>query len=184
MKRHALGALTTLAASAVLLAQPVQAASPFNEYCATWPAVAMTPYDDNIQADQYKMTHERVYHNDHKTGTILLYGPVPGGWDALEAVRWRVVYKDPDGHRTGGEVYAELRFVDRAGNISVVEKLASNYPSNHESWGNGVDSMTAVFPTHALSRDDGAYSVRVYVKRSNTHVRPAVLNYEFCSTVH
>lgn len=165
------------------LTQVAHAASPLNAYCGSWPAVAMTPYDLNIQRDDYKMTHERVYHNVGRTGSILLYGPVPTDWQPLEYATFRLYFKDPDGVGTGAAVRAELRFVDNAGGIHSVVTLSSTTPEGFRSHGGGVASIATTLPGRAFERNDGFYSVRVYVQRDDIELLPAALSYEFCGVI-
>lgn len=172
--------------TALLLATAsAQAASPLSPFCTTWPAVAMTPYNESIQNDQYKMTHERVYHNDGKTGSILLYGPVAGSWNSLDYSSFSVFLKDPDGTASTAEVSANLRFVDNNGGIHIIANISSNNWSDlsRKSYGNGVRKIFKHLPSSAFDREDGMYMVRIYVSRSNTHVLPSVLYYQLCGEV-
>src|SRR5262245_54520211 len=88
--------LTACAASvSVANAQSQFAYGGLRKDCFTHAAVAMTPYDLNIQQNLYRMTHEQVYHNTSATGSILLYGPVqPWQFSGGDGISFSVTYKD------------------------------------------------------------------------------------------
>lgn len=134
----------------------VQAADQFawgglNPSCFSYPAVAMTPYDRSIQADLYRMTHERVYHNSNATGTILLYGPVHP-WNGYgDGVNFKATFKDPDGEGHEAQVVAELRFVGPGG-IRIIAKLDSN---DYALATSEVQTMTTGVTWDRLRYDEG-----------------------------
>ena len=107
--------LMTAVSLVMTLVGPASAAdrfpsSPFNDKaCFTYPAVAMTPYDQSL--DKYHMTHERAYHQDGKTGLVLLNGPVlPFEWNPEHTwVELQLVSRDPDRWGNRASVVAELR---------------------------------------------------------------------------
>ena len=148
--------------------------------CFTQSAVTMTPNDLSIQPNQYRMTHERVYHNTGATGSILLYGPVHP-WHAYgDAVRFSVTYKDPDGVGTAGQVIAQLRHVGAAG-IRIIATLNSNLTALMTD-----DAQVMGTPVSWSELDDtsGYFVVRVSVARTTTTVTPAAYGYSLCSTVY
>ena len=148
--------------------------------CFTYPAVAMTPYDDSVQSDMYHMTHERVYHNNGATGTILLYGPVHPWIEQFgDGVSFAVSYIDPDGPGTGTQVSAELRFVGPGG-IQIVGKLNSDDRARATG---EVQTMRTNLRYNQLNRTDGYYVVRVYIKRTDAKLTPAAFGYNLCSAV-
>lgn len=163
----------------------VQAADQFawgglNPSCFSYPAVAMTPYDRSIQADLYRMTHERVYHNSNATGTILLYGPVhPWNESYGDGVNFKATFIDPDGEDDTAQVIAELRFVGPGG-ITFIAKLDSN---DHAVATSDVQTMSTPVTWRHLGYDEGYYVVRIYVTRTNTGVVPAAFGYNLCSAI-
>jgi hypothetical protein len=147
--------------------------------CFSYPAVAMTPYDLNIQQNQYRMTHEQVYHNIGQTGAILLYGPVHP-WKAFgDGLTFSVTYKDPDGHATAGRVRAQLRHVGPSG-IRIIATLDSN---DHAQASNDAQIMSAGLQWSQVSANTGYFVVRVYVERTDTVVAPAAFGYNLCSAI-
>lgn len=163
----------------------VQAADQFawgglNPSCFSYPAVAMTPYDRSIQADLYRMTHERVYHNGNATGMILLYGPVHL-WNEYpsEGVGFTVTFKDPDGEGHEARVNAELRHIGPDG-IRSIARLHSN---DYAVATNDVQTMTTGVTWDRLRYDEGYYVVRIYIHRTNTDLVPAAFGYTLCSEV-
>lgn len=147
--------------------------------CFTQSAVAMTPYDLNVQQNQYRMTHERVYHNTAATGSILLYGPVHP-WRAYgEGFSFSVTYKDPDGRGTAGHVMAQLRHVGPGG-IRIIATLDSNLSARATD---DAQVMSTPVSWSQVGDNTGYFVVRVYVDRINTTVVPAAFGYNLCSTV-
>ena len=150
-----------------------------SEDCFSHPAVAMTPYDLNIQQNQYRMTHEQVYHNTGQTGAILLYGPVRP-WRAFgDGLTFSVTYKDPDGRATAGRVRAQLRHVGPSG-ISIIATLDS---SDHAQTSNDAQVMSTLLQWSQVSANTGYFVVRVYVERTNSAVAPAAFGYNLCSAI-
>ena len=162
----------------------VQAADQFawgglNPSCFSYPAVAMTPYDRSIQADLYRMTHERVYHNSNATGTILLYGPVLP-WNGFgDGVNFTATFTDPDGDGHDAQVVAELRHRGPGG-IRIIAKLDSN---DYALATTEVQTMTTGVTWDSLRYDEGYYVVRIYINRTNTELVPAAFGYNLCSAI-
>jgi hypothetical protein len=139
----------------------------------------MTPYDVSIQQNQYRMTHERVYHSAGAIGSILLYGPVHP-WRAFgEGFSFSVTYKDPDGVGTAGQVMAQLRHVGPRG-IRIIARLDSNLAARTSE---DAQVMSTPVPWSQVGDKTGYFVVRVYVVRANTTVTPAAFGYSLCSAV-
>lgn len=145
--------------------------------CFTYPAVAMTPYNESI--NKYRATHGRVYHEQNKSGSILLYGPVQS-WNYYgDGFTFEASYRDPDGSGTGSQVIAQLRFVSDEG-IKIIKTLKSNdfafETPNTQTMSSGMDWSE-------LSQSDGYYTVRMYVQRNNTNLKPVAFGYNLCSAI-
>ena len=147
--------------------------------CFTQSAVTMTPYDLNIQQNQYRMTHERVYHNTAATGSILLYGPVHP-WEAFgEGFSFAVTFKDTDGAGTAGRVMAQLRHIG-SGGIRIIATLDSNLFARATT---DAQVMSTPIAWSQVGNNTGYFVVRVYVERTNTTAAPAAFGYSLCSAV-
>lgn len=174
--------LIAVAALAAAPAPAVHAQGQFafgglSQDCFSQPAVAMTPYDLNIQQNQYRMTHEQVYHNAGQTGSILLYGPVHP-WRAYgDGLTFSVTYKDPDGRAPAARVRAQLRHVGPSG-ISIIATLDSN---DHAQVSSDAQVMSTGLQWSQVSATTGYFVVRVYVERTSTTVTPAAFGYNLCS---
>jgi len=156
------------------------ASGAFSETCFSYPAVAMTPYDQSIQHRLYRMTHERVYHAKNKKGTILLYGAV-GQWNSVygDGFNFNVSYIDPDGKGKKSSVKAELRFIGEHG-IQILSTLNSN---NYAHATKSVQTMTKSLPFSKLANKKGFYVVRIYINRKNTKLTPKAFGYSLCSRI-
>jgi hypothetical protein len=171
-------ALTAMSASPTS-AQGRFAAGGLSPDCFSLSAVAMTPYDVNIQANHYRMTHERVYHNTTATGSILLYGQVHPWRFGGDGVSFSVTYKDPDGQATGGGVRAQLRHIG-SGGIRIIATLDSNERAAATT---DAQVMSVPIPWSQVNQRTGHYVVRIYVERSTVAVAPAAFGYSLCSAV-
>ena len=152
----------------------------FSKNCFSYPAVAMTPYDESINQKKYRMTHERVYHADDKTGSVLLYGPVTP-WNNIfgKGIIFSATYVDPDGKRKNSSVKAELRFVGGNG-INIVSTLDSN---NFANTTDAVQTMSTSLKFSQLSDKKGFYVVRMYLNRASNKFTPKAFGYSFCSAI-
>jgi hypothetical protein len=172
-------AACSIATVSPALAQGQFAPGGLRDDCFTQSAVTMTPYDVPIQQNQYRMTHERVYHNTGATGSILLYGPVHP-WRAFgEGFSFSVTYKDPDGAGTSGGVTAQLRHVGPRG-IRIIATLDSNLEARVSE---DAQFMSTPVSWSQVGDNTGYFVVRVYVARTNTSVAPAAFGYSLCSAV-
>lgn len=145
--------------------------------CFSYPAVAMTPYDESIPL--YHATHTRVYHKQNTTGSILLYGPVQS-WDYFgDGFKFEATYRDPDGSANGAQVIAQLRFVGENG-IRIIKTLRSNDFAFATP-----DAQTMSFPLNwnELKNYNGYYVVRMYVQRTDLRLKPAAFGYNLCSAI-
>lgn len=149
----------------------------FSSSCFSYPAVAMTPYDESTS--KYHSTHSRVYHKGRNRGSILLYGPARSGTASGDGVLFEASFIDPDGAGTRSQVTAELRFVGNGG-IQTISVLKSN---DYAYQTNSVQSMATTINYSQLSRKDGYYIVRMYINRTDTGVKPAAFGYNFCSRI-
>jgi len=156
------------------------ASGAFSKNCFSYPAVSMTPYDESIKQKKYRMTHERVYHADNKTGSVLLYGPVTP-WNNIfgDGVSFSTTYIDPDGRGKNSSVKAELRFVGANG-INVISTLDSN---NFANTTDKVQTMSTPLSFSQLSDKKGFYVVRMYLNRVSNKVTPKAFGYSFCSAI-
>jgi len=151
-----------------------------NPSCYTYPAVAMTPYDESIQENRYRMTHERVYHRDGVTGLVLLYGPVHPWKDVFgDGVRFSATFRDPDGPGTASQVVAQLRFVGPGG-IRIISTLDSNQRAQATD---DIQVMSEPINFSELDQTDGYYVVRFYLQRTDATLRPAAFGYNLCSAI-
>ena len=159
------------------------ASGAFSESCFSYPAVAMTPYDQSINQRLYRMTHERVYHANKEKGTILLYGPV-APWNDIygDGFQFSVSYIDPDGKGKKSSVKAELRFVGENG-IKVVSKLNSNDYDYDPQYPNRVQTMSKPLYYDKLENKKGFYVMRVYINRTSTKLTPKAFGYSLCSSI-
>ncbi|MBL1322073.1 MAG: hypothetical protein COA63_013590 [Methylophaga sp.] len=150
----------------------------FSKQCFSFPAVAMTPSHDSVNQKKYKITHERVYHANNKTGTILLYGPIaPWKYSVSAHFTFSALYVDPDGRGKDTSVKAELRFVGDNG-IKVISTLDSN---NFANGSNKIQTMSNVVRGTELTLKNGFYVVRMYVNRSTQQFSSKALGYRLCS---
>lgn len=180
-------AVTCLAALAIVVGGSTRAAWAQGQFafgglspdCFSLAAVAMTPYDVNIQQNQYRMTHEQVYHNATATGSILLYGPVHPWRMFGDGLAFSVTYKDPDGRATGSRVRGQLRHVGPAG-IRIIATLDS---ANHAHVSNDAQVMSIPVKWSQVNDRTGYFVVRIYVERSHVGVQPAAFGYNLCSTI-
>jgi hypothetical protein len=172
-------AACTLASSPAVHAQDQFAPGGLRDDCFTQSAVAMTPYDVTIQQEQYRMTHERVYHNAGAIGSILLYGPVHPWRGFGEGFSFAVTYKDPDGVGTAAQVTAQLRHVGPQG-IRIIATLDSNRSARTSE---DAQVMSTPVAWSQVGDRTGYFVVRVYVVRTNTAVTPAAFGYSLCSAV-
>ena len=153
----------------------------FSKNCFSYPAVAMTPYDESINQKKYRMTHERVYHADNKTGLVLLYGPV-APWNNIygDGISFSATYIDPDGRGKDSSVKAELRFVGQNG-IDIISTLDSNDFANSTE---KVQTMSTPLKFSQLSDKKGFYVVRMYLNRTSKKYTPKAFGYSFCSAIY
>lgn len=152
----------------------------FSKNCFSFPAVSMTPYDESINQKKYRMTHERVYHADNKTGAVLLYGPVTP-WNHIfgDGISFSATYIDPDGRGINSSVKAELRFVGKDG-INIVSTLDSN---NFANTTDKVQTMSTSLKFNQLADKKGFYVVRMYINRTSKELTPKAFGYSFCSAI-
>lgn len=167
---------------------PASAAIFGNDNCFSFPAVAMTPYDSSIQADLYKMTHERVYHKQNKTGQILLYGPVDAFTPVLgEANVLGLDFTYSINGPGTASVSAQLRFVSDRGNITTISTATRSFTGTIAHRFNPVKgsfSASSTIPRTAnLTRQDGYYMVRVYINRSSSSLKLSAIGYNLCGTI-
>ena len=147
--------------------------------CFQYSAVAMTPYNMSIQGNQYRQTHERVYHRPGATGLILLYGPADFRNLGGDGVRFSVTYKDPDGPGFNSRVHAELRHIGPNG-IRIISRLDSN-KEGHAT--NEIQTMSDPIEWRQLNQRKGFYVVRIYITRKDTTLVPSAFGYSLCGSI-
>jgi len=181
---HANKVLTAVSTAILLgagLSMSAQAAPGFanntglNTSCFSYPAVAMTPYNEDLS--KYAATSSGVKHKTNLIGRILLYGPVQP-WNMSGDHVFSASFKDPDGAGNDSQVTAELRFVDANG-IKIIKVLKSNDFAQAVP---GKQTMSAGLTRRDIGYVNGHYIVRIYIQR-NALIKPVAYGYNLCSTV-